>query len=245
MNSETELIHLTTKQINIVELVNRLTEIRDRIYDNKAVIVEKFPLLNDKIDCRITGLSKLINVINSSNLGCAFWAKNLLHHQWWIENTSFNDSDETLLRMEFQNFIKLGLFHFSFSAIESTLRCIMRGIDPSAHFGAAVEFKRIYDDLIRNRLTAIRIDFIELLDFFSALRNTIHNNGIYFHKSGNSISRTFKGKSYDFNYGQPIEFASWPLLLEVLSDAANMLIVIVLDTNVISIPGDLIDPAST
>jgi len=85
---------------------------------------------------------------------------------------------------------------------------------------------------------------IELLDMAAKLRNTVHNNGVYFHKSGKDAIQNYKGRTYEFKYGKRIEFANWPLLLEITSDLVLMLVEVVRDPKIKNIPGTIDDPAS-
>jgi hypothetical protein len=63
--------------------------------------------------------------------------------------------------------------------------------------------------------------FQNTLDFYRTIRNTVHNNGIYFHKNRKTENINWNGKTYTFNYGKKINFATWDLLFEVLTDILN------------------------
>src|ERR1700694_3018231 len=183
MSTDAQLIHPATGKVNITELCLRTEAIRDRLVDERIRLQVDYPHLRPSFDARLTCFSKLENILGSFQLGCAFWAENLMSPDWWKKRTSYPESDLPILRGEFHVFLKLGLVHLSFSAVESNLRIFMRAIDPSAHAGSAHEFKRIYDDLLLRRLSAPKPIYVELLDMASRLRNTVHNNGVYFHKS--------------------------------------------------------------
>lgn len=240
----TDLIHPITGKLNVPDICARAEKIRDRLIDEQSLLRTDNPRLRSGFDARLTCFSKLQNVLGSFQLGCAFWSMNLLSPNWWKTSTTYPESEQPILRSEFQAFLKLGLVHLSFSAIESSLRVLMRAIDPSAHAGATVEFKKIYYDLLLHRLSSPRPDFIELLDMASKLRNTVHNNGVYFYRSGNDVDQPYRGQMYRFTHGKPVEFGNWPLLLEIISDLVSMLADIVHDPVVIGIGAEISDPAS-
>jgi hypothetical protein len=244
MNSEPPLIHPTTARINVARLTTEITAIRDRLIDEKAKLQSEHPNWKIATDIRLTCFSKFQNVLSSFQLGCVFWDMNLLSDEWWDKVTDYPEFNRPLLRREFQLFLKLGLVHFSFSAVESSLRIMMRVLDSTAYAGATVEFRKIYNDFFKQRLSKPMPCHIELLDMAAKLRNTVHNNGVYFHKSGKDATQNYKGRTYVFKHGQPIEFANWPLLLEITSDLVSMLVEVVRDPRIKNIPGTVVDPAS-
>jgi len=244
MNSERPLIDPKTGLINVDRLTGEITVIRNRLIDEKAKLQSEHPNWKIAADIRLTCFSKFENVLSSFQLGCVFWDMNLLSDEWWDKVTVYPKVDRALLRREFQLFLKLGLVHLSFSAVESSLRIMMRALDSTAHTGASVEFRRIYSDFFKQRLSKPMPYHIELLDMAAKLRNTVHNNGVYFHKSGKDAIQNYKGQTYEFKYGKRIEFANWPLLLEITSDLVSMLVEVVRDPKIKNIPGTIDDPAS-
>lgn len=244
MNSKPPLIHPTTGQINVARLTAEITAIRDRLIDEKAKLQSEHPNWKIATDIRLTCFSKFENVLSSFQLGCVFWGMNLLSDEWWNKVTDYPKVDRALLRREFQLFLKLGLVHLSFSAVESSLRIMMRALDSTAHAGASVEFKTIYSDFFEQRLSKQMSYHIELLDMAAKLRNTVHNNGVYFQKSGKDVIQNYKGRPYEFKHGNRIEFSNWPLLLEITSDLVSMLVEVVRDPKIKNVPGTIDDPAS-
>ena len=51
-----------------------------------------------------------------------------------------------------------------------------------------------------------RKDSTDLLDLLRHIRNTIHNNGVYFHPNSQNKTVTNKGKQYIFDIGKPVKF---------------------------------------
>jgi len=238
------LIHPITGQVNVAQLAAEITAIRDRVIDEKLRLQVALPALSPTIDVRITCFSKFQNLLGSLQLGCGFWGLNLLSTEWWNRHTSYPEPDRPILRSEFQMFLKLGLVQFSFSAVESSLRVFMRAVDAGAHAGATVEFKRVYDDLLLRRLVTPMPGHVELLDMVARIRNTIHNNGVYFHKSGRDADQRYRGQTYKFVHGKPVDVGGWPLLLLIVDDLVGLIRDVVRDPSVAGIAGDIIDPGS-
>lgn len=243
--NQTPLIHPISGQINIARLAEEITNIRNRLVDASEKLLEENPHYNREIDIRITCFAKYQNVLNSFQLGCGFWGINLLNPAWLTEYTTYTEKDYPVLRLEFQGFLKLGLVHFSFSAIESSFRAYIRHLDPTAHNGATSEFKRIYTDLLENRLSCKKPQWVELLDMFSKLRNIIHNNGVFINKLHQDSDQIYKGITYKFYSGKPVDSITWPLIIEIISDAADMLVDIANDPTIKSSSGDIVDLSAT
>jgi hypothetical protein len=75
-----------------------------------------------------------------------------------------------------------------FSSIESSLRLFLRALDPTACNGGMKEFNSIYDCLFNSKLATAPADGIELLNLLRLVRNTIHNNGVYFNPRGTDVT---------------------------------------------------------
>jgi hypothetical protein len=82
-----------------------------------------------------------------------------------------------------------------------------------------------------------------LLDLLRLIRNTIHNNGVYFHRSGNNESVDYKGNIYNFNIGKPVDFVTWDFLFEVTDEVVDLIVDIV-KSNELSTINQIIDPLS-
>lgn len=241
MSADSQLIQPATGKVNVTELCIRAEALRDRLIDEQIHLQVDYPHWRLDCDARLTSFTKLQNVLGSFQLGCFFWASDLLSSDWWKKFT-YTERDQSTYRSEFQVFLKLGLVHLSFSAVESSLRIFMRSIDSSVHAGSTLDFKRVYDDLLLRRLSTPMPVYVELLDMASRLRNTVHNNGVYFHKSGKDVDQPYKGRLYRFTCGKPIEFGGWSLLLETLSDLTSMLVDIVRDPKIAGITVEILDP---
>jgi len=214
--------------------IESIQKIRDSIFDNKNKIISEFPTWNSEKDARITVFSKLINVCNSTQLSFTFMQFHLTNVDWWkqIAKNEISQNDTMIYVSEFNMFTKIGFVQFAFSSVESAFRLFVKSLDSSACNNGTAEFKSIYSWLLKKTNLHIHEN---LLDLLRLIRNTIHNNGVYFHKSGLNESVTYKGINYDFNFGIPVDFVTWNFIFEVMSDVEDLIIQVVKSNEINSI----------
>ena len=148
------------------KLIGQLQSVRNLAVNDKNTIVALYSTVDPKHDARITAFSKTINVFNSLQLGLAFISKHLLHKQWWsaVATQDIPDIDKQIYVNEFANLTKLGFIQGIFSAVESSLRLLLRALDPTACNGGLAEFKSIYECLFKSNLTSSLPDTFSLLN---------------------------------------------------------------------------------
>ena len=153
-------------------------------------------------------------------------------------------SDDYILNLSegYNQFLLVGFIQTLFSSIGSALRIFVRALDAGAWSSGTAEFESIYNWLLSNeRLNLIR--YIELLNILRHIRNAIHNNGVYFHKSGIDKPVQYKGIIYKFEIGKRIEFSPdvWTFLCNLLPNILEMIDDIVSSNQIITL-GQINDP---
>ena len=235
-----------TRQIppKLMEHIHKIQELRVGARGIKARVVYQHPEWNEANDARLTVFAKLINVLNSVHLAMVLIGDSLLDPGWWIRTGGQlpDESDRRIYIDEFAMSAKLNLVVMAFSAVESTMRLILRAIDPNACSRGTAEFKGVYECLLKTKLSATPPDSTDLLDLWRTLRNSIHNNGVYFHKTWQNTAVAYRGKTYHFQIGQPVEFAGWPLLLDLGPDLLALVEFVVSDPIVVALKGPMTDP---
>lgn len=193
-------------------------------------------------DIRISSFAKLQNAIIATTLGLKFYTDYLIDQDWWNTNSAnYSPDDKKRINLAYENFQKIGIIQVGFLAIESSIRSILRAIDKTACKNATAEFKSIYEHLIRTQLS-LSNDWCDLLDLWREVRNTIHNNGVYFPKNGYDKTISYKGKTYQFLNGKKIDFITWDMFVELLEEARMFLGDIIDHPKVSGISGTLTDP---
>ena len=228
------------------QLIQQLEPVRYKFADDKMAVAAVYSSVNPKHDARITAYSKAINVLNSLQLSLTFISKHLLHNQWWqaVARNPIPDQDKQIYANEFANFTKIAFVQGMFLAIESSIRIFLRALDSTACNGGMAEFKSIYECLFRSKLSAAPPDGIALLDLLRLVRNTIHNNGVYFHPSGDNASITWDDETFEFKQGVPIDFVTWGFLIRISEALRHLLRKVVEDSSLKAIYVEIDDPFS-
>lgn len=130
----------------------------------------------------------------------------LMSNRWWEVNVPYVP-EHTKRQHQTDEFImhsKMGTFVLFFSFYESAVRVMLRAILPGACNNAFDAFASVYACLF----THLHLKkHIPLLDFARTIRNLVHNNGVYFNKTGKDETLSFDGQPYIFQHGKPITFA--------------------------------------
>jgi len=197
-------------------------------------------------DARLTCFAKLANTVESAELALKFLDECLAKGSWWAANYNPmpTSADTSIYIQEFSQFAKTGMLQLAFGAVESSFRVFLRAIDPEACEGSTREFKSVYECLLRTKLGLPDVDDrIALLDLLRILRNSIHNHGVFFHRTKADTTVTYRGQRYDFAHESRIEFAPWPFLVTLIGDAAELLSVVAHSPEISGYASPLLDPA--
>lgn len=224
----------------MMDLISEIQQVRDSFYTSKDRLMAAHSSWDKDRDARVTLFHKCANVLNDVQLGLVFIQFHLTQQQWWksIAKKNIPDHDKQIYINEFGMFVKMGFLQFVFSSIESSLRLFVKAVDPSACAGGTAEFKNIYAFLFA-RFGLQKWE--PLLDLLRCVRNTIHNNGVYFHRSGKDETVTYKGVNYSFVIGAPVDFVDWAFLIGMMNDIDCMVQEVVSNSELVAVPA-IIDP---
>lgn len=220
-----------------------LTKLADHAKTRINTLRCDYPGWHPDEDARISGFAKISNTMASVSLGLHFYGNQLINPSWWSSNTNgaFSAEDKRRINLAYVDLLKVGLIQVGFSAVESTLRDLLRTIDPTACAGGTARFKSIYECLFRSKLSSVPANGCELLDLLREIRNTVHNNGVYFNRCGQDLSVIYKGDTYDFRHRQKVDFLTWDLLICLYRDTCDLLYKVVTDSVVTGISGGIRD----
>lgn len=189
---------------------------------------------NPLTDVRLLSLGKLINLYDRTQFGLHILGM-MLDDDWYqanMENETQQDPGyRKILILEFERSLKHGFGFSLFTLIESSFRIFLRSVDPVVCKGATTSFDSIYKSLLGSKQldlpTADKQNALELLDFVRLIRNTIHNDGVYFDQSGNNKTADYRGKEHQFNNAKPVDFVTWDLLLPLSGDIQQLLVQVI------------------
>jgi hypothetical protein len=227
-------------KIQIDAIIIKIHDITEKTAQNRESLQRTYPTWKLLEDARLTAFTKLTAVLITAKFALVFASRGLLNDEWWNEHVEdahlLPEREKGITWHNYMQFMKVGFTQFTFAGIESSFRIFLRAVDSTAGSGGTAEFKSIYDSLLRSKLSHEPADGIALLDLFRLVRNTIHNNGVYYHKSGRDEQVTYKGITYSFRIGKPIDFIDWDFILKLVDDARGLLFNVVTDDVLVRIP---------
>lgn len=174
------LIHmiavLTIKKISMDRTyqddINAFTELAALFCETQDALLVAHPTWQG--DVRVSPFSMMLHILNSTN-----YALSLLSGAE-SNGIRVNDPGEALVFLQaYDAHIKQSLKLTVSSSVESSLRFILRALDQNVCSNSREEFYKIYKKLFEI-IGVPRKDYFELLRLLSAIRNTIHNNGMFF-----------------------------------------------------------------
>lgn len=174
-------------------------------------------------DIRIRVFWGLCNLIRSYDLGLYYAAHYTLDINW-IQKVMppVSKSDAGIVGKQFEVFIRYGFIFSLSSVVESAMRSILRAIDPGNK--ANKEFSGVWPCLFQHLSLSEPHVFREALKMLSAIRNCIHNNGVFFPRNEKDLEvpLPYRGRTYLFKQGQPHNYASNEQLIQITEDIFKM-----------------------
>lgn len=183
----------------------RIKSYADEVSQQFRKSAEKYKKSYALEDVRHYIFHDMLATSNSYLVLCMMMEQNSDTTTWWNAQKEFgNKFDNRLVKdmsLALREFLKYGHFHSMFMFVEDNLRVIVRAIDGSAVNKGTGEFKSIYSYLLKQ---ADVQKYEPLFDLFRIFRNSIHNNGFYYHKNENPLTITYDGMDFKFNSGAMI-----------------------------------------
>jgi len=132
---------LTVQDVH--KLAERLAAIRHKTADDRDAVKAVYSAFDPGIDVRITSISRLLTVFDSTHLALMFIYKHLMNKSWWEANTTpaMPESHIVSYVNDFGIHSKMALIHFMFSSVENSFRLLLRALDPTACNNGTAAFK--------------------------------------------------------------------------------------------------------
>lgn len=215
-------VWLSYGNVIMEEILQRIGNVRIRYQSAMKQVAALHSDWDTSRDVRLTMFYKTANVLNCTKLGLVHLILNVADDAWWHQYVVPVPSQESRYEqaIEFDTFVRIGCLQGVFSTLESSLRQIVRALDATACGCGTAEFASIYRWLFK-RTSLEKWD--SLLDLLRCSRNTIHNNGVYFHRTGQDEHIKHNGQDYDFVYGKHITFVTWDFLLDRFDELVDLL----------------------
>jgi hypothetical protein len=97
-----------------------------------------------------------------------------------------------------------------------------------------------YDHLFSKKMLNLS-NHISLLCLWRLIRNTKHNNVIFYLTNQQDDEIEYKGKKYRFEVGKCLSFLTWDFLIGLILDTRDMLFVVVNSQNLVGISKSIIE----
>lgn len=145
-------------------------------------------------------------------------------------------NDHEVLNRDFDQVMLVGYTQTLFSIIDSRFRLFTVALDSTACDNGTASFFKVYNWLLGQ--IDRKQQYQNFLKFFSYMRNTIHNNGVYMSRIYPKEDISYRGKIYNFEYGKPVSYNNPYELLysEITPDVVDMMEDIILNTKILQIP---------
>lgn len=214
--------------MTIEELTDRLHEVRGYAGEVRNELRNMYRSQFAPADPRMEVARHIKAILSASFLSAVHMRENLRHPGWWAARFALTptkpQAEEEL--QDYHDFIVLDVVVMPFSLFEAGLRRVVRAIEPTACDGGAAEFKSIYAWLLahlrRNGWVYPHGDAEAFLDLYRHLRNTIHNNGVFYDRRGRDVTVKWDGITYEFFHTQRPSFADWPLHLRMSRELVRL-----------------------
>ena len=166
-------------------------------------------------DVRIVIFTKGIRVMNGIQIGLSHLHIDLRRDTWWEKkypNDVITPENKRLLCDDFDNFLRSGLISDVFGIFESTTRVLAGAYSPKIFSNLTINFSRIYPRFLKELSLN---QFIPLIQIWSNIRNSVHNDGMFIPPKPENQDIVYDGDTYLFRVGKPVIHAGWKDLCEL------------------------------
>ncbi|QPJ65053.1 MAG: hypothetical protein G3M78_06480 [Candidatus Nitrohelix vancouverensis] len=211
--------------------IENLDLIRNSMFDSGKEVIKNNPSIDNRRDIRVLTFFKMSEVVTTARLGLVFIQTFKKNPELLKDNPALQNSfDQHPMRFEeFERFIKATYIQNIFIILEASLRNFLRELSPHSCSKGTSSFKNIYEKLFKELQlnNPLREKFFTVLDFWREIRNSVHNNFVYFSSKEESITISYKGLPFLFENGKPVSFLKWELLYLLTCDLEEIFIEII------------------
>ncbi|HYG10434.1 MAG TPA: hypothetical protein VD835_10840 [Pyrinomonadaceae bacterium] len=208
-------------------------------------IYMSWPTLQDH-DVRLATFAKCLNALVPIHLSLYFLSDQMLDAKWWSSRNVpfYRPEGLAVILKEFENSQKTQLVLSIFQAYESSFRCLLTAIDQSSRLDHHSAFKSVYDRLFGLTLAPHHNDAVVTFDLLRNIRNTVHNNTVFFDKRAQDRSIVWNSETFHFKHGYPITFLNWDLLIQLVDECRAAAKSVITSDQVALMPTIIEDPYS-
>jgi hypothetical protein len=227
-------------------LIDRLVISRSGIKTDRGQVEKARPDLPEG-DIRLAAFAHLNHQVNFALVSLRVLDAYLTKAEWWQEpdqQALFGEYDSWYREAIANNFnngeVKHSFMHKPFGTVENTMRQLLRQIDPIAANNATESIESVFGALM-SRIGSKPVDSDDLLKLLRLCRNTIHNNGVHYPKGQTDDQVIYKGTTYNFIHGKPLNFVNWNFLIDRMDDVRQLFTAVILNPKIIGISDEIPD----
>ena len=160
--------------------------------------------------------------------------------RWWSDRAGLGMSEpqgRNVVEVS-QTFVTLGWVVLSFSIVETTLRTLYEALERKP---PPMNVSKVYDAVTRRTGVTLTTDQAAAFQLFRWTRNSMHNNSIH---SGPDIDVEFAGYKYEFRPGHRVEYAEYPILINMMEHVQDLMIAVVSTAPTQGLPSTIADPTT-
>ena len=219
--SISDLITVITKNdLRVISVYNRFYKDFDKYKDSRSLLLINLHELNLNTLLMYCNYAENYNNIHDKS----WWIKRIPHQKEVVDKADnfekfADDRDYNALNHIKDNYVLNIYFEF-----ENKIRNIVReiGCVPNIYNKKKAnqpyligdeQWQFIYKGFFDIYLS-LKKDSIEVIELYSAIRNTIHNGGFYYYSKGTGMQINFMNKAYTFENLKPINF----LTIDMIND---------------------------
>jgi len=205
----------------------------------------------DRVDARVAIYTKQVNILITTSFHFLLYSRRFCDLEWLQQNIHSNYSSHLdVMERQFDNFFKFatsGFFYNLFHSTESMFRIFIKEVHPDGEILSTGKFQNVYTALFKKLNIQRRQERVNLLEFMSVIRNTLHNDWKYIppkqvsRKSLLSLGPftllkttlakqeeararvfTYKEQEYTFVPGESVDFITWDMVMNFSKDLLEL-----------------------
>lgn len=221
-----------TTYLTPAELIERLESVKNELRCSSSRLESAIPEAASFQDARAAWFVGTRKVIIQVQADMFLMAEHLSKPQWWQRHSpDFSPTDLKSILQEYVRGRYFLLFHLVVSQLEEALRRIFDHVIPRPSYGGT-NIGRITNELL-SYLDCPQLK--ELFELTRAVRNTVHNNGLYRPpRKGRKDQFEWKGQSFEFREGWPPNIG-WDFLIWLLLELNEAMCTIATEPRVLAL----------
>lgn len=225
INSLLELIRQI--DLEIIEVMEATKDFKWNPYEDSRAILKIN--IHENVLMATFILSMLAETVNIHNQK-EWWSKRLPHLKKQFESDHNSDFERFVFNRQNKvlNREKDNLLFDTFHEFEAKIRNIVRVLGnvpdvskPNKFLNGTENLYLIRKSFIENYLE-LDSECSKLIELLQEIRNSIHNSGIFYPNNQQDKEVDYKGTTYRFSNGYPINFASWTFTQAIIVDLVRV-----------------------